>query len=56
MPPMPRRVGPVGIAIAMYETWRRLPPQHRERLVGVARRHGPRVAASLVRRKLRVKL
>jgi hypothetical protein len=57
MSPVPRlkRVQPIGIAIALYETWRRLPPHHRERLMGMARRHGPRVAASLVRRRLRVK-
>jgi hypothetical protein len=45
----------LGVAIALYETWRRLPPRHREQLMSAARRHGPRVAASLVRRKVRVK-
>ncbi len=51
---MPRvtRVKPVGVAIALYETWKRLPPHHRARLMGMARRHGPRVAASIVKRKL----
>jgi hypothetical protein len=57
MSPVPRlrRVQPFGIAFALYETWQRLPPQHRQRLVGLARRHGPRVAASLVRRRLRAR-
>lgn len=62
---MPRvtRVKPLGIAMALYEAWRRLPPQQRARLMGiarrhgmdVARRHGPRVAASLVRRRMRTR-
>jgi hypothetical protein len=41
--------------MAVYETWRRLPPKHRQRLMGMARRHGPRVAASLVRRRMRAR-
>jgi hypothetical protein len=55
---MPRlgRVGPFGVVMAVYETWRRLPPKHRQRLMGMARRHGPRVAASLVRRRMRARL
>ena len=54
---MPRvtRVKPVGIALALYETGKRLPPHHRARLMGVARKHGPRVAASLVKRKMRAR-
>ena len=45
-----RRVRPMTVAVAMYEAWRRLPPEQRERLLIAAKRNGPRVASSLVRR------
>ena len=45
-----RRIKPMTVALVMFEAWRRLPPQHRQQLVLVARRNGPRVASSLVRR------
>jgi hypothetical protein len=45
-----RRVRPVTVAVAVIETWRRLPPEQRERLLLAARRNGPRLASSLVRR------
>ena len=49
------RIRPLGLALAVYETWRRLPPKQRQHLVVVARRHGPRVAASVIRRGRRFK-
>jgi hypothetical protein len=45
-----RRLRPTTIALLAWETWRRLPPEHREQLILAARRNGPRVASSLVRR------
>jgi hypothetical protein len=45
-----RRIRPMTVAVAMYEAWRRLPPEQRERMVMAARRNAPRVASSLVRR------
>lgn len=45
-----RRIRPMTVAAAMYEAWRRLPPEQRERMVMAARRNAPRVASSLVRR------
>jgi hypothetical protein len=45
-----RRIKPTTIAIVMFEAWRRLPPEHRQQLALAARRNGPRLAASLVRR------
>jgi hypothetical protein len=45
-----RRVKPTTVALVMFEAWRRLPPEHRAQLWLAARRHGPRVASSLVRR------
>jgi hypothetical protein len=40
-----RRAGPVGLALTAYDIWRRIPPKQRAKLVDVARKHGPRVAA-----------
>jgi hypothetical protein len=49
-----RRLRPTTIAVLAYETWRRLPPEQRQQLLLAARRHGPRMASSLVRRGRRV--
>lgn len=45
--------GPVGIAIALYDLWRRLPPKQRRRVLKAARAHGPRLAATLAKRRRR---
>jgi hypothetical protein len=39
-----RRPGAIGLALTAYDVWRRLPPSQRRRMLGVARRHGPKVA------------
>jgi hypothetical protein len=44
-----RRIKPTTVALVMFEAWRRLPPQHQQLLLA-ARRNGPRVASSLIRR------
>jgi hypothetical protein len=38
------RPGPVGVALAMWDIWRRLPPRQRKQLMTLARKHGPTVA------------
>jgi len=38
------RPGPVGVALAMWDIWRRLPPRQRKQLMALARKHGPTVA------------
>jgi hypothetical protein len=45
-----RRIKPTTVALVMLEAWRRLPPEQRRQLVLAARRNGPRVASSLMRR------
>jgi hypothetical protein len=49
---MPRlgklRPGPVGLAIALYDIWRRLPPKQRKQALTLARKHGPKAAAKLM--------
>jgi hypothetical protein len=39
------RPGAVGVAFALYDVWRRLPPKQRKQVVSLARKHGPRLAA-----------
>jgi hypothetical protein len=41
---LPRRVGPVGTALLLWDVWRRLPPRQRRWVVKQARKHGPRIA------------
>jgi hypothetical protein len=42
------RPGPVGVAIALYDVWRRLPPKQRRQALKLARKHGPKAAAKLI--------
>jgi hypothetical protein len=42
------RPGPVGVAIALYDVWRRLPPRQRKQVLKLARKHGPKAAAKLI--------
>lgn len=42
--PLTRRVGPLGVALTLWDIWRRLPPRQRRYLVKQARTHGPRLA------------
>jgi hypothetical protein len=42
------RPGPVGVAITLYDVWRRLPPKQRKQVLELARKHGPRAAAKLM--------
>jgi hypothetical protein len=43
------RPGPIGIALTLYDVWRRLPPRQRKMVLDMARRHGPKAAAALAR-------
>jgi hypothetical protein len=49
----PGKMGPIGMALAAYDIWRRIPPRHRRMLVAEARRHGTRVAKAAVERRRR---
>ena len=42
------RPGPVGVAITLYDIWRRLPPRQRKLAIQLARKHGPRAASKLI--------
>ena len=43
------KVGPIGIALTAWDIWRRLPPRQRKQILNIARKHGPRVAARVLR-------
>jgi hypothetical protein len=43
------RPGPVGVALTLYDLWRRLPPKQRKQALELARKHGPAVASKLIR-------
>jgi hypothetical protein len=43
------RPGPIGIALTVYDVWRRLPPRQRKIVLDMTRRHGPKAAATLMR-------
>ena len=45
-----RRPGAVGLALAAYDIWRRIPPAQRKQILLATRRHGPRLAAAAVKR------
>ena len=42
------RLGPVGVALTLYDVWRRLPPRQRKLVLELARKHGPKVAARVL--------
>jgi hypothetical protein len=42
------RPGPVGIALTLFDVWRRLPPRQRKLALDLARKHGPRAASKLI--------
>jgi hypothetical protein len=47
------RPGPVGIAIAVWNIWKRLPPKQRKQLLNLAREHGPKLAKRAAKRRRR---
>ena len=46
-----RRMGPIGIALTAFDIWRRIPPKQRKRLMKATRKHGPRLASEMARRR-----
>jgi hypothetical protein len=47
MPKLSRRAGTFGLALTMWDVWKRIPPNHRKRILKQARKHGPKLARSL---------
>jgi hypothetical protein len=55
MPPLKltRRVGPVGVALTLFDLWRRLPPKQRKLVAAQVRKHGPALAKRAVKARRR---
>jgi hypothetical protein len=50
-----RRAGPIGIALTAWDIWRRLPPKQRKQVMNIARKHGPKVAARVMKARSRAR-
>jgi hypothetical protein len=46
----PGRAGPFGLALTVYELWRRLPPKQRQQMLKALRKHGPKLASQVLAR------
>ena len=55
MPRLTRRIGPIGLALTAWDIWLRLPPRQRKQILNIARRHGPKVAAGVLRATARAR-
>jgi hypothetical protein len=44
-----RRTGTIGLALTVWDIWRRIPPRHRKTIVKQARKHGPKIAKRVVK-------
>jgi hypothetical protein len=42
------KIGPIGVALTVWDVYRRLPPRQRKMVLDLARRHGPRLATRVV--------
>jgi hypothetical protein len=50
-----RPLGPVGIALTLWDIWRRLPPKQRRQILNIARKQGPKVAAKVMEARARAR-
>jgi len=48
-----RRFAPVALALTAYDIWRRIPPEHRRRILSEARKRGVRIATAALDRRQR---
>ena len=48
MPRLRPRVGPLGVALTLWDVYRRLSPRQRKMVLDLARKHGPKVAARVL--------
>ena len=48
MPRLRPRLGPLGLALTLWDVYRRLPPKQRKLALDLARKHGPTAAAKIM--------
>ena len=46
---LPRRAGPLAIALTAYDVWRRIPPAQRRQLIDATRKQAPVAIAAMLR-------
>ena len=51
-PKLTRAVGPVSVALTMFDLWQRLPKRQRKLIAQQVRKHGPRIAKQAVETRL----
>ncbi len=44
-----------ALAVAAFDVWKRLPPKQRQQALGLARKHGPKIAKQIVKSRRRAK-
>jgi len=44
-----RRLGPVGVALTVYDVWRHLPAKRRQQLLDQGQNHGTRAARFVIK-------
>ena len=49
------RIGPVGLALTVWDVYRRLPPRQQKMVRELARQHGPKVAARVLQMRRNTK-
>lgn len=50
-----RRMGAFGVVLTAWDIWRRIPKQHRRRIVRQVRKHAPTVARTVAREARRAR-
>jgi hypothetical protein len=55
VPRLTRKIGPLGVALTAWDIWHRLSPRQRKQVLNIARKHGPAVAARVLRAAGRAK-
>jgi hypothetical protein len=48
VPRLRPRLGPLGLALTLWDVYRRLPPKQRKLALDLARKHGPMAAAKIM--------
>jgi hypothetical protein len=48
VPRLGPRIGPLGLALTLWDVYRRLPPKQRKLLLELARKHGPTAATKIM--------
>ncbi|MES1248442.1 MAG: hypothetical protein ABUS54_12305 [Actinomycetota bacterium] len=48
MPRLRPRIAPLGVALTVWDVYRRLTPRQRKMVLDLARKHGPKVASRVL--------